>query len=239
MNLSPLPTLDAHAHMKHMHSVSDLSTCGAVLAMTLSLEEASHTVARNDQTIVWGIGCHPGDVNAQHRFDAHTFRDLIKHTPVVGEIGLDKKSQVPFDVQLKTFRSILTIISDNPRLVSIHSNHATAEVLDELYKQPISIAVLHWWSASSSRTKAAVELGCYFSLNPAIAEYSIFSKLVPIDHILLETDHGYDDSPADIPTLIESTEQVVAAKYHIEPAYLRHTIWDNFNFHCQVQILRL
>jgi len=229
MNPMPsLPTLDAHAHLRHTHSALDLSTCGAVLAMTVSLEEASHTITRNDQTILWGIGCHPGEAYAQQRFDERTFRELIKHTPIVGEIGLDKRSQVPFDAQLKTFRSILAIVADNPRLVSIHSSHATAEVLEELDKRPISAAVLHWWSASNSRTKAAVQLGCHFSINPAIAEHSRFSKFFPIDHILLETDRGYDDSPAGIPTKIESAERIVAAKYLVDSASLRHTVWSNF-----------
>jgi len=229
MNYIPsLPTLDSHAHLRHTHSALDLSTCGAVLAMTVSLEEASHTITRNDQTILWGVGCHPGEVDAQQRFDERTFRDLIKHTPIVGEIGLDRRSQVPFDAQLKTFRTILTIVADNPRLVSIHSNHATAEVLDELEKRPISAAVLHWWSASNSRTKAAVQLGCHFSINPSIAEHSRFSKYVPIDHILLETDHGYDDSLQEIPTKIESTERLVAAKYLVDSGFLRHTVWNNF-----------
>src|SRR5208283_2977316 len=149
-------------------------------------------------------------------------------TPIVGEIGLDRKSQVPFDAQLKTFRTILTIVADNPRVVSIHSNHATAEVLEELERQRISTAILHWWSASNSRTKAAVQLGCYFSINPAIAHHSRFSKYVPIDHILLETDHGYDDAPGEIPTKIESTERAVASKYLMDSAALRHTVWTNF-----------
>jgi TatD DNase family protein len=226
--LSYLPTLDAHTDLKHTHSASDLASCGAVLAMTVSLEEASHTTNRNDQTILCGIGCHPGEVDAQQRFDEHTFQDLIAYTPIVGEIGLDKKSPVPFDAQLKTFRTILSIVADNPRLVSIHSNHATAEVLEELDKRPISTAVLHWWSASNARTKAAVQLGCYFSINPAIAEHSRFSKHVPLDHILLETDHGYDDSPSEIPTKIESTERAVASKYLVDSAVLRRTVWSNF-----------
>ena len=226
--LSYLPTLDAHAHLKHTHSASDLASCGAVLAMTVSLEEASHTTNRNDQTILWGIGCHPGEVHAQQRFDEHTFQDLIAYTPIVGEIGLDKKSPVPFDAQLKTFRTILSIVADNPRLVSIHSNHATAEVLEELDKRPISTAVLHWWSASNARTKAAVQLGCYFSINPAIAEHSRFSKHVPLDHLLLETDHGYDDLPSEISIKIESTERAVASKYLVDSAALRRMVWSNF-----------
>jgi TatD DNase family protein len=227
-NMPSLPTLDAHAHIKHTHSALDLSTCGVVLAMTVSLEEASRAITRSDQTILWGIGCHPNEVDAQQRFDERIFRDLIKHTPIVGEIGLDKRSQVPFEAQLKTFRTILNIVADNPRLVSIHSNHATAEVLEELDRHPTSAAVLHWWSASNSRTKAAVELGCYFSINPAIARHSRFSKFVPIERILLETDHGYDDPPEEIPTKIESTEDAVAVKYLVDSASLRHTLWSNF-----------
>jgi TatD DNase family protein len=227
-DLPVLPTLDAHAHLKHTHSATALSSCGAVFAMTVSLDEASHAVNRDDQTILWGVGCHPGDVIAQQSFDEHTFRRLITHTPIVGEIGLDRKSQVPIDAQLKTFRTILAIVSDNPRLVSIHSNHATAEVLEELHRQPISIAVLHWWNGSVSRTKAAVELGCYFSINPAIAQYSRFSQHVPADHILLETDHGYDEPPADIPNLIESTERIVSEKYLMDSATLRRIEWNNF-----------
>ena len=125
-----LPTLDAHAHIKHTHRESDLSNCGGILAVTLSLEEASHAVVRHDQAVGWGVGCHPGDVDAQRDFSAKQFKDLIRHSAIVGEIGLDKKSQVPFETQLKTFRTILEIVSDRPRLVSIHSNHATAEVLN-------------------------------------------------------------------------------------------------------------
>ena len=222
-----LPTLDAHVHVKYTHSEADLSPCGGILAAALSLEEASHAVARNDKAVAWGVGCHPGDAAAQRDFDAKTFGDLIRHTAVVGEIGLDKKSQVPFDVQLKTFRAILETVSDNPRLVSIHSNHATAEVLEELDRRRISVPVLHWWSGSRTRTKAAVHIGCYFSINPRIAPYSLFSELVPLDRVLVETDRNYDESPGEIPAVIEAAEQVIAAKYGVQAAALRIATWRN------------
>jgi TatD DNase family protein len=226
--LPPFPTLDAHAHLKNTRSAGELAACGAVLAMTLSLEEASQTLGRADQMILWGVGCHPGEVRAQQDFDAHAFQELIRRTPVVGEVGLDRRSQVPFEIQLKTLRNILSIVADNPRIVSIHSNHATAEVLEELNRQRISIAVLHWWSASNSRTKTAVDLGCYFSINPAIADHSRFSKNVPLERILLETDHGYDDMPQAIPGRIEATEHIVAQKYLVDALSLRRKVWRNF-----------
>jgi TatD DNase family protein len=197
--------------------------------MTLSLEEASHAVARHDRGIAWGVGCHPGDVDAQKAFDPKQFAELIKRSAVVGEIGLDKKSQVPFEAQVKTFRTILEIVSDSPRLVSIHSNHATAEVLDELDRRHISVPVLHWWSGSRTRTKAAVHIGCYFSVNPRIAQYSLFSMFVPLDRIFIETDRGYDDSPGEIPAIIESTELIVAAKYEVQALTLRRAAWSNLS----------
>src|SRR5690348_530644 len=84
-----LPTLDAHAHVQHTRTTQELTACGAVLAMTLSADEALHALKRRDQSVAWGVGCHPGDVAAQAAFNALEFGDLIRQTAVVGEIGLD------------------------------------------------------------------------------------------------------------------------------------------------------
>jgi TatD DNase family protein len=111
--------------------------------------------------------------------------------------------------------------------VSIHSNHATAEVLEELSNQPISVPVLHWWSASRGRTRSAVGIGCCFSINPRIAQYSIFSTLVPLDRVLIERDLDYDAPPDQIPTIVEAAERVVAEKYQVKPGELRRMMWKN------------
>jgi TatD DNase family protein len=195
--------------------------------MTLSLEEAARVVPRRDRAVAWGVGCHPGDVNGQRDFSARDFADLIRHTPVVGEIGLDRKSPVPFEVQRETFRAILEIVADNPRLVSIHSNHATAEVLDELSSRRISVPVLHWWSGGRPRTRAAVEMGCFFSIHPRIAEYSIFRDLVPLERIFMETDHDHEKPPEQIPGILAAAEATVAAKYGVEPGAVRAAVWRN------------
>jgi TatD DNase family protein len=222
-----VPTLDAHAHIKHSEG-TDLTSAGAVLAMTLSLEEASQAVRRKDPLVLWGVGSHPNEVKAQEDFDVHTFVELVKLTPVVGEIGLDKRSPVPLEVQLKVFRSILEVVADYPRVVSIHSNHTTNEVLEELTRKPITYPVLHWWNGSDSRTKAAVEVGSYFSIHSAIASYSRSPKFVPLERILLETDRGYDVSPSLIPSRIAAVESVVSTKYQTESGILRKTVWKNF-----------
>ena len=222
-----LPTLDAHIHLAHWRPTSELALAGAALAMTLSLDEASQAIGRNDPLVLWCVGCHPTDVGAQGRFELAEFRRLVEATAVVGEVGLDKKSEVPFERQLQVFRDVLEVVADGPRIVSIHSNHATAEVLEELQKKRIAAPVLHWWSGSDSRTKAAVELGCCFSLNSRIAGYSRFSTLVPTDRILFETDQGYDEPPAAIPGRIEEAERILAHKRGGEPLALRRAGWAN------------
>jgi TatD DNase family protein len=178
--------------------------------------------------VLWGVGCHPTDSSAQAHFNVKVFENLLTRTGLVGEIGLDKKSEVPFESQVKVFRAILEVVADHPRIVSIHSNHATAEVLDELQKRPISVPVLHWWNGSNSRTKVAVELGCYFSLNSRIAGYSRFAASVPIDRIFTETDQGYDEPPSAIPGRIEDTERLISDKYDLEREGVRRVIWKNF-----------
>ena len=102
------------------------------------------------------------------------------------------------------------------------------EVLEELTKKPIMYPVLHWWNGSDSGTRAAVKVGSYLSIHSATANYSRFPKFVPLERILLETDHGYDDAPSLIPGRIESVENIVSIKYQTESRALRKIVWKNF-----------
>jgi len=87
-----LPSLDAHVHLDPTRTAVDLADSGAVLAMTISLDEAALVVGRREPIIVWGVGCHPRNRRSQESFDAKPFHQLAEQTAVVGEIGLDKRS---------------------------------------------------------------------------------------------------------------------------------------------------
>ena len=123
-------------------------------------------------------------------FDMGRFNELVKKTPIVGEVGLDRISPVPLDLQLQTFRQVLDTVMEIPRLVSIHSWHTTAMTIEELKRRPFSVPVLHYWTGTIRETREAVDLGCYFSIN---AEMRIpkYCKIVPKDRLLIETDHLY------------------------------------------------
>ncbi len=225
--MSILPTLDAHAHLDPEKPSAELADSGAVLAMTFSIQRAIVAIERHDAMIAWGVGCHPRFVQAQESFDIEQFSELAARTAIIGEVGLDSGSRVESKTQLRVFRKILEFVSQNPRLVSIHSYGSTGAVLKELKRSPISVPVLHWWTGSVAETQEATELGCYFSIHSQVARQSKFHNWVPLDRVLVESDHGLKDPPAGLPPRIEWTEHLVAQQYQIGVAVLRQIVWRN------------
>ncbi len=226
--MTALPSLDAHAHLDHKLTSEEIASSGAVLAMTLSLDEAALVVDRREPQVVWGVGCHPRKPKSLEAFDAERFRKLAQRTAIVGEIGLDTGSRVPLDVQLRVFRQALATITDLPRIVSIHAYRATGLMVKELQRNPISVPVLHWWTGTVEETRAAVALGCYFSVHSAVARHSKFRTAIPRERLLVESDHGYADPPAAIPCRIEWVEHLLAKQLRLNVDDVRHLVWQNF-----------
>jgi len=225
--MKALLSLDAHAHLDPKQTSEALASTGAVLAMTLSLDEAALVVDRREPRIIWGVGCHPRKLKSQEAFDTERFRKLAERTAIVGEIGLDTGSRVPLDLQLRVFRQALKIVADLPRIVSIHSYRATGLTIKELQRNPIAVPVLHWWTGTVEETRAAVALGCYFSVHSAVARHSKFRTTIPKERLLVESDHGYADPPAAIPCRIEWVEHLVAKQLGLNRSDVRRLVWQN------------
>jgi TatD DNase family protein len=223
-----LPSLDAHTHIAPASSNAELANSGALLAMTLSLEEAAHSLERAPALVAWGVGCHPRQARAQQTFDPSLFAELAARSAIIGEVGLDTGSRVPLELQLHNFRTLLEWTADHPRLVSIHSYRATGLVLAELNRYRIAVPVLHWWTGSAQETRQAVALGCYFSVHPAIARQSKFRMAVPPERLLVESDLGYNDPPAAIPCRIEWVEHLLAQQLNLEREQIHRLAWQNF-----------
>jgi TatD DNase family protein len=221
------PSLDAHAHLDPKRTAEELAASGAVLAMTLSLDEAALVVGRPEPLITWGVGCHPRIGQAQESFDVQRFGELVERAAIAGEIGLDTGSRVPLALQLDNLRQALEVLAGLPRLVSIHSYRATGLVLEELQRRPVAFPVLHWWTGSAEETSRAVSLGCYFSIHSAVARWSQFRTRVPPERVLVESDHGYRDPPAAIPCRVEWVEHLVGQQLRLPVAEVRRLAWRN------------
>lgn len=222
-----LATLDAHAHLDVRKHPRPYRESGFVLAQTMSLAEAERTRSRRDARVAFGVGCHPRLVQAHAAFDEARFVRLLAGTPLVGEVGLDAGSRVPLETQLATLHAILRVVVETPRIVSLHSHRSTRAILDVLRDTPIAAPILHSWTGSARETSDAVELGCYFSVHSAVARRTAWRTRVPLDRILLESDHGWNDPPAAIPLRIGWVEHLVAQQYRVPPTEVRAAGWRN------------
>ena len=222
-------SLDADAHFDPSRTSQELAEAGAVLAMTLSLDEADKVLHRKEPLIAWGVGCHPRKVAAQSAFDPDRFAELALRTPIIGEVGLDVAYHVPLDQQLFTLRTALSFTAKNPCIVSLHSFHSTALMLDELRRTPVAAPILHWWTGTAAETRRAVELGCYFSVHSAVARRSIFRAQVPLERLLVESDHGWADPPGAIPHRLIWVEYLLSASLGMDVHEVRQLVWYNFS----------
>lgn len=151
------------------------------------------------------LGLHP-QLAHQRLSELPLFDQLLPETRYVGEIGLDGTPQCKphWASQITVFDHILTACSvAGGRILSIHSRRAATSVLDRLSVTPgAGTAILHWFSGTSRELARAVELGCWFSVGPAMLNSEKGRSLIasmPRHRLLTETDGPFaqiDGRPA-------------------------------------------
>jgi TatD DNase family protein len=228
-----LPSIDLHAHVDVTIDPAELTAINAVVfAVTRSLDEADTALRRRDRRTIWGIGCHPGLVGSQRAFSPDRFRGQLALTPFVGELGLDGKSRVPIAVQRHTLASALSVLHDTPRIMSLHSYAATAELLDVLADYQPRGLVLHWWLGTPEQTARAVTMGCYFSINSASVRRTDLLDVIPLERLLPETDHPFGDRGrrgTRRPGYVADVETAIARRHGVAVESVRVDMWRNLH----------
>jgi TatD DNase family protein len=136
---------------------------------------------------------------------------------------------------LRTLRHALSFAARNPRIVSLHSygnnnasmTRSTTLMLEELHRTPVIAPILHWWTGTAAETRQAVDLGCFFSVHSAVARRSLFRTQVPLDRLLVESDHGWADPPGAIPHRVIWVEYLLAAQLGMDVREVRQLVWQN------------
>lgn len=227
-----LPPIDLHAHISPKASPAELERLGAVVfAATRSIAEFETVMNRRDQVTIWGLGCHPGVQQAQSAFDSARFTALLSTTAYVSEVGIDGHSKVAMDTQVRVLRSILDSLQSTPRITSIHSSGAPGTVLEILEQHRTKGALLHWWRGDKKQTRRALELGCWFSVNPAGMKYPADVAAIPLDRVLTETDHPTGDRGSTSPTqpgAVGDVETALAQLHGLAATAVRRQVWLNF-----------
>ena len=140
------------------------------------------------------LGLHP-EVVAQRHSEVALLCGLLPETRYVGEIGIDGSPahRANVDQQSAVFERILKACAWNGgRIMTIHSRGAASRVLDVIERTPgAGIPILHWFSGTSRELARARDLGCWFSIGPAMLRSRKgreLAALMPIDRLLTETD---------------------------------------------------
>ncbi|TCI97400.1 TatD family hydrolase [Aeromicrobium sp. IC_218] len=224
-----LPPLDLHAHIDVGVGARDLESLGAVVFVaTRTLEKSAAALTRSDAVTIWGVGCHPGVPAAQDRFDVELFRYQLAQTAFISEVGLDGGSKVPMDRQVEVFTEILGLVAQAPRIVSVHSARATTRTLDVIEQTGARGVILHWWLGSDRETKRAIDLGCFFSVNPSMDPRRLATAGVPLERLLPETDHPSGNrrgASMKQPGWTSDVEASVARAYGLPEQAVRRQFW--------------
>jgi len=129
----------------------------------------------------------------QRSHELELFDTLLSSANYVGEIGLDggRGFKDHWKVQLKVFQHILRSVNNaGGRIMTIHSRASAAAVLDVLLGVD-GIPILHWFTGTQSQLKKAIDIGCWFSINPSMLEtkkgYDL-ARMMPKERVLTETD---------------------------------------------------
>lgn len=194
--------LDTHCHIdlypNPLSVAREIERLGILtIAMTNlpSHFEMGQSHLRGFRQIRQALGLHPM-MAKHHKRERERFRQMLSRTSYIGEVGLDfsKEGQDTKNVQLQSLRFVFNQIQDRPRFVSLHSRGAERPVLELLEEFGIRHGVFHWYTGSLTNLDHAVQLGHYFSVNPAMTRSKkgrMIIERIPLDRVLTESDGPY------------------------------------------------
>lgn len=192
-------------------------------------------LAGNARRIRIALGLHP-ELAAERKSELDLFDELLPETRYIGEVGLDgtPSIQSTWSDQTYVFEHILRgCKAAGGRIISIHSRRAVSDVLErlELFKGA-GVPVLHWYSGNKSDLQRAIDLGCWFSVGPAMLAgekgRAILASM-PRDRLLTETDGPFGTSNGKplLPWDAQHAINAIASIVRSDAEEIRGTIDDN------------
>ena len=164
------------------------------------------------------LGLHP-QLAHERKHELPLFRRLIEKTNYIGEIGLDgaRECKQFWNDQMDVFVEILGLCTDaGGRVLSIHSRRAASEVIGTLRRFPsVGVPILHWFTGTHKELRDAVDLGCWFSIGPAMLKSAKSTEqiaMMPVDRVLTESDGPFaqEDGRALHPWDVKATHGILA-----------------------------
>jgi len=162
----------------------------------------------------------------------------ISECRFIGEVGIDGSSRYKGSVDRQT-EVFTDVVHESERvggrILSIHSRNAVTPILDIIEgKQAKSTYILHWFSGSMTQLNRAINLGCLFSVGPAMLLSSKGKQLVsriPLERILPESDGPFarSDGESILPWEAMSIGPQIASLLRLTERQVNDGINQNFS----------
>lgn len=165
-----------------------------------------------DETIPnYSIGIHPWYIDENRlESDLKTIDEKLqlKECLALGECGLDKRIEVPMQLQIEVFEKQIALAEKHQKPLVLHLVAAFQELIEIKNRLKISVPIIiHGFSKNDQVANELLKNGFYLSFGKYLLrnpELEVVFKSVPNDKFFLETD-----------TIDENLEEVyqLAAKY--------------------------
>ncbi|MFW9992571.1 MAG: TatD family hydrolase [Candidatus Odinarchaeota archaeon] len=226
---------DAHVHLTFNRMLSKLSyyrerweQAGIkslqVMSMNLAQSKLGFELHEQD-TIFTGAGKHPWKVKLPLTVEEQDAYELLvrdSRCSIIGEVGLDyhwinKPERYPH--QRDTFDFFISLALETGKPINVHCKGAEMDILAILRERGMdgNKVNIHWFSGPVEAMNKLVNLGCYFSIGPAVhySKHRKTAELVPLEQLLTESDGDvrYREldtrgEPAMIPQVVEKIAEI-------------------------------
>lgn len=234
--------IDTHCHIdmyKNPHSIAEESERLGIITIGMTLLpshfELGFEHVKQYKKVRLALGMHPLK-SELHKSEFNKFLFYLDHTSYIGEIGLDfsREGIKQKNLQIESFKRILSSICGKPKIVSLHSRRAEKEVLQYLVENNILNAIFHWYSGPVSLIDEIAKYGYFFSINPAMIKSENGKKIIeriPKNLLLTETDGPYITIKDNFvrPKDVELVEEFLAKKWGSTISEVDEQIHKNFS----------
>lgn len=176
----------------------------------------------------YSIGIHPWYIDENRLQSDLKIIDeklQLKECLALGECGLDKRIEVPMQLQIEVFEKQIALAEKHQKPLVLHLVAAFQEVIEIKNRLQISVPIIiHGFSKNEQVANELIKNGFYLSFGKYLLrnpDLEPVFKSIPNDKFFLETD-----------TIDESLEEVyqLAAKYkNIKIEDVIEIVYSNFN----------
>ncbi len=173
-----------------IHTHRSTAAADEVLVRNLFVSDAE-TILMASSGGFYSVGIHPWDVRQTNETDFQKLEKFCRNEKVhlIGECGLDKNKDIPFDVQLAVFERHIQLseLLDKPLIIHCVGYFNEIMALRKV-KKPKQHWIIHGFRGKPQLAEQLLKAGFSLSFGEKINTESV--EVCPLEHLFVETDES-------------------------------------------------